>query len=408
MGRMSIDVPDHEALLRLTTPATYGDGMASRGGALHLSSVLPAISDAIGSPVSTRIHANPAAVREALNMPTASSVIVVLVDGLGYWNIASRIGHAPYLRSLLSDSVNQRPISTCTPSTTVAAMATFGTGTCPGLTGMTGYTQRNPHTGQLCQLIQFRDAPEPEDVQRMPTVFDTLTGRGMRVTSVGLPKFANSPLTRAALRGSDYHGNLSPTGRIRLACEAAREPGLTYLYIRDTDKVGHAYGWDSDRWVGAFEGVDAQLHMIRRRAPRGTLIVITADHGMIQADPDQRIDVAGHPELAQGVHMVGGEPRAPMLYTDDDADPEQVAQRWQEALGDLAQVRTRAQAANAGMFGQIDERVIPMLGDVIVHAAQRVTIVDSRTQNDKATRLPSVHGSLSMAEMDIPLIMDMA
>ena len=351
MGRMSIDVPDHEALLRLTTPATYGDGTASRGGALHLSSVLPAISDAIGSPVSTRIHANPAAVREALGMPTASSVIVVLVDGLGYWNIASRIGHAPYLRLLLSDSVNQRSISTCTPSTTVAAMATFGTGTFPGLTGMTGYTQRNPHTGQLCQLIQFRDAPEPEEVQRMPTVFDTLTGRGVRVTSVGLPKFANSPLTRAALRGSDYHGTLSPTGRIRLACEAAREPGLTYLYIRDTDKVGHAYGWDSDRWVGAFEGVDAQLHMIRRRAPRGTLIVITADHGMIQTDPDQRIDVAEHPELAQGVHMVGGEPRAPMLYTDDDTDPEQVAQRWQEVLGDLAQVRTRAQAANAGMFG---------------------------------------------------------
>ncbi|MEJ5921952.1 nucleotide pyrophosphatase/phosphodiesterase family protein [Bifidobacterium thermophilum] len=405
---MSVEIPDREALLRLTSPVAYGDGKALRGGALHLSSVLPAVSDALGSPVGTRIHADPVVVRGALGMPQASSVIVVLVDGLGYWNIASRIGHAPYLRSLLADSVNQRPISTCTPSTTVAAMATFGTGTCPGLTGMTGYTQRNPDTGRLCQLIQFRDAPDPLDVQRMPTVFEALAQRGVRVTSVGLPKFANSPLTRAALRGSDYHGNLSPAGRIRLACEAAREPGLTYLYIRDTDKVGHNYGWNSDHWIGAFEGVDAQLHMLRRRAPRGTLIVITADHGMIETDPGQRIDVAEHPELARGVRMVGGEPRAPMLYTDDDADPDDVAQRWQEALGGLAQVRTRRQAIAEGLFGKVDDRIVPMLGDVIVHAAQRVTIVDSGTQSDKATRLPSVHGSLSMAEMDIPLIMDMA
>lgn len=408
MVHMSVEVPDSDELLRLTSPAVYGDGGVARGGALHLSSVLPAVSDAIGSPVTTRVHANLAALRDAMGMPRASSVIVVLVDGLGYWNIASRIGHAPYLRSLLADSVNSRPISTCSPSTTVAAMATFGTGSCPGLTGMTGYTQCNPATGQLCQLIQFRDAPDPQDLQRMPTVFETLSGRGVRVTSVGLPKFSNSPLTRAALRGPDYHGSIRPTDRVRLACEAAREPGLTYLYIRDTDKVGHNYGWNSDHWIAAFEGVDAQLHLLRRRAPRGTLIVITADHGMIEVDPDQRIDIAEQPDLARGVRLVGGEPRAVMLYTEDDADPDEVAERWQNILGERAVVRTRAQAIASGMFGPVEDRVRPMIGDVLVHAAGRVTIVDSRTQTDKATRLPSVHGSLSMAESDIPLLMDVA
>ena len=34
-----------------------------------------------------------------------------------------------------------------------------------------------------------------------------------------------------------------------------------------------------------------------------------------------------------------------------------------------------------------------MLGDVVVQAAGAVTLVDSRTQGDKATHLPSVHGS---------------
>ena len=95
-------------------------------------------------------------------LPDADSAIVVLVDGLGYWNLAMRLGHAPYLRSLMNESANQRPIATCAPSTTVAAMAAFGTGTCPGLTAMAGYTQLEPASHKLIQLIQFKDALAPQ------------------------------------------------------------------------------------------------------------------------------------------------------------------------------------------------------------------------------------------------------
>ena len=82
------------------------------------------------------IHIYPKACQRALGLPDAESAIVVLVDGLGFWNLAMRLGHAPYLRSLMNERANQRPIATCAPSTTVAAMAAFGTGTCPGLTAI--------------------------------------------------------------------------------------------------------------------------------------------------------------------------------------------------------------------------------------------------------------------------------
>ena len=88
-------------------------------GALHLSAVLPALSAAIGHPTPTKVHADPKACQRALGLPDAESAIVVLVDGLGYWNLAMRLGHAPYLRSLMNESANQRPIATCAPSTTV-------------------------------------------------------------------------------------------------------------------------------------------------------------------------------------------------------------------------------------------------------------------------------------------------
>ena len=133
---MSVETPDMDELLRLVPTVGYGDDAPAdrRGGALHLSAVLPALSAAIGHPAPTKVHADPKACQRALGLPDAESAIVVLVDGLGYWNLAMRLGHAPYLRSLMNESANQRPIATCAPSTTVAAMAAFGTGTCPGLT----------------------------------------------------------------------------------------------------------------------------------------------------------------------------------------------------------------------------------------------------------------------------------
>lgn len=423
MGTMTIEVPAIEELLELRTAHALGevrgDGSAKARNAGNqgslpeaygphsLSAVMPALSDAIGCPVATALHQDPAQARQALGFPEARSAIVALVDGLGFWNIAMRVGHAPYLRSLLSHTENEHPISTCMPSTTVAAMGTFGTGTCPGMTAMTGYTQRNPQTGNIAQLIQFKDSLPPHELQQQPTVFEQLA-RHTRVTSVGLPKFADSPLTQAALRGATYQGHISPSSRIALACRAATTPGLTYLYIRDTDKVGHNYGWDSLQWTEAFERVDAQLSLLRRSAPKGTLIVIVADHGMISADPEQCIDIAEHPGLAQGVAQLGGEPRAPMLYVEPSHDVEEVAERWRDRLAGRAVVQTRDEAISSGVYGLVEDRVKPMIGDIVVAALHRVTIVDSRTQSEKAISLPSVHGSRSAVEMDIPCFIDMA
>ena len=95
MGIMSVEVPSVEELLTMTEPACYGDDVSSegtRGGALHLSSVLPAVSNAIGYPMPTAVHPDPKRLQGALGIPDATSVVVALVDGLGYWNLNMRLG----------------------------------------------------------------------------------------------------------------------------------------------------------------------------------------------------------------------------------------------------------------------------------------------------------------------------
>jgi hypothetical protein len=100
-----------------------------------------------------------------------------------------------------------------------------------------------------------------------------------------------------------------------------------------------------------------------------------------------------------------------MLYAHRGAtaeDVDQIAQRYRSVVHDRAHVLTKQEALDANLFGPVDPRVKPMIGDVIVMARGRVTIVNSNAQTEGARHMPGVHGSHTEMERRIPLIMDVA
>jgi hypothetical protein len=341
------------------------------------------------------------AAQSRLGLPETKRVVVVLVDGLGRINLAERGGHAPFLRRLLPGSV---ALTSTFPSTTATALGTFGTGAPPGATAMLGYTVRNPATGRLANLVSWTDLPEAEQWQRQPTWFERLVAAGIAVRSVGPERFDGSGLTRAVLRGGTYLPAETLPQRVDRAVDASREPGLVYLYWGQVDKVGHHVGWGSLAWGDEVGSADAELARLARSLPRGTLLVVTADHGMIDVDLTARWDVATSPELARDVALVTGEKRAMQLHLDAGADPEAVAARWRDVLGDHAVVLTQADALDGGLFGPVEPAVLPVIGAVVVVMAGRATVVDSRTQTPASVQLVGVHGSLTEHETAVPLL----
>lgn len=340
--------------------------------------------------------------RALLELPRVRRMVVVLVDGLGRNNLAERSGHAPFLRGLLAGS---RTLRSTFPSTTATAMATFGTGLPPGRTAMLGYTVRVPTTGALGNLVSWTQLPEPQVWQPAPTWFDRMCAAGIAVTSVGPQRFQGSGLTRAALHGGGYRPAESLAERVDGVLEVLRAPGLAYLYWGDVDKAGHHHGWGSLEWGDALATVDHELARLARALPSGTLLLVTADHGMVDVDRRARWDVATEPELRAQVDLVAGEPRAMQLHLEAGADPVQVADRWRQVLGNRAVVLTRDVAIEAGLLGPVDERVRPVVGDVLVAMGGRATVVDSRTQTPASLELVGVHGSLTDQEMSIPLLL---
>ena len=373
-----------------------GGPVVPRYDQTSLSALLPGVAAAMGVQVGL----------PGVALPDAQRCCVVLIDGLGHHLLAEAASSAPFLAGLQRDGGS---LTAGCPSTTATSLGSFGTGLPPGRHGLLGYEVMDPDRGVLLNELRWDPGTDPLAWQPHPTVFGQLSERGVRVTQVANPEFDGSGLTAAALRGGSFVGIKRLSARIDTALKllAAPGPSLVYVYWGDVDAAGHQYGALSEQWHKALRKVDRELARLARRLAPDTLLVVTADHGMVTVPHGARLDLAVRPDLSEGIAVVGGEARFVQLYCGADASPGEaaaVADRLTDALGDQAWVRTRGQAIAEGWFGPVDERAVRRIGDVVVAARGTFAMVDSRTARPQILALLGQHGSLTRQEQMVPLL----
>jgi hypothetical protein len=339
---------------------------------------------------------------DLLDLPPARRAVVVLIDGLGYDLLRQRSGHAPFLRGLLPAAYR---LSAGFPSTTATSMGTFGTGLPPGAHGLVGYEVLVPGEDRLLNELSWDNGPDPRVWQPSRTVFERAVADGVTVVRIGPGFFDGSGLTDAALRGGSFTAARTLDGRVDSALAALRgsKRALVYLYWGELDKVGHVHGCQSWEWGDELELIDRCLARLVAGVPSDTSVYVTADHGMVDAPHALRIDLAYDVELAAGVRHVGGEARSLQLYCEPGA-AEDVLATWRERVDARAWVLSRDEAVRHSLFGAVSEQVLPRIGDVIVAMRDNFAIVDSRTARPALLALLGLHGSLTSAEMAVPLL----
>ena len=96
-----------------------------------------------------------------------------------------------------------------------------------------------------------------------------------------------------------------------------------------------------------------------------------------------------------------------MLFRSDLEVAARVAGRWRDLLGERAAwVGTRDEAP-AGL-GPLRPRARGVLGDVLVAMDGNWVVVDPRVHSPSAIAMPGVHGSVTTAERDVPLLLALA
>ncbi len=357
-----------------------------------LGDVLPAVAAAMG--LDTELHST------SLALPDAERYVVFLVDGLGYDLLQAHPETAPFLHSLLDGSA---PATVGVPSTTATSLTSLGTGLTPGQHGVVGYTCRIPGTDRLLNALSWDPQVDAREWQPHRTAFDRIAAAGAHTTVVNKRDFAGSGLTVAGQRGAVFVGADRTGERLAAVLAMSRAaPSVTYMYDGDLDWTGHKYGVASMEWEQQLSMIDFAAEHLRETLPDDTRIVVVADHGMVDSPFDDRIDVDDLPDLQDGVAIFAGEARFRHLYVRGGAADDVVA-AWQGVLGERAEVVPRDAALALGWFGPLDPVVRPRLGDVMV-ACRGAFAVQSSSAFPHEAKLVGMHGSLTAAEMLIPIL----
>jgi len=333
----------------------------------------------------------------------ARSVVLVVVDGLGAIPLRAHAGHA---RTLSSAMAKKDVLGSVFPTTTAAALTSILTGVAPGRHGMVGYRVLDPRQDRLVnQLTEWEQAGvDPLTWQSAPTVFEQAAGAGHPVFAVGFPGYATSGLTRATLRGAEFRPAISAADRVELAWQLAHEhPGaLVYCYLPEVDKAGHKHGIDSAEWVAALEGVDAALS---RPVPDGVGVLVTADHGMIDVPAHRQLVIDAAGGWHDGVRHIGGEPRMLHVYLEEGADLAGILARWRRDLEGCADVISRTEAVDAGMYGPlVTDAARERIGDLLVVARANRALYDGDAEDQRGRDMIGQHGALSPEEWRVPFI----
>ncbi|HKC76868.1 MAG TPA: alkaline phosphatase family protein, partial [Gaiellaceae bacterium] len=290
-------------------------------------------------------------------------VVLVYFDAFG-WRFLERHGEHP----LFAETRVER-WSSCFPSTTTVHATTIHSGLPLGEHGLYEWNVLEPRLDRLVTPLLFSFAGddrretltgtglEPQDLFPDRTLYQRLLPAP---SHVALPAgFAHSLTSRALLREATIHPFDETAEGLALLCAAlaAEERAYGTIYFDAADALMHMVGTEAPEVAAVME---ATLSAIADAPwPEGTLVLLTADHGMEGISPDRTTYVnVEWPELEQ--HLVTGADGKPLAPAGSCRDLflhvlldrlDEVAARLGELVAGVAEVRKVADLLAEGLFG---------------------------------------------------------
>src|SRR6185437_2249984 len=280
--------------------------------------------------------------QNVLGLPPTRRACLLIVDGLGWELLRDHPAAAPFLSELAR---NSRPITAGFPSTTVTSLGSICTGRPPGQHGILGYQVAIPGENRLLNGLRWDASVDPVQWQPLPTVYERATAAGIAAVHVAQGSFRGTGLTVATMRGADFRpansmGALAAQGAIALR---DNDRAFVTVYHGDLDGAGHVFGVASDAWYNQLAHVDKLAEQLAGALPSGTMMYVTADHGMVDISADDKFD-------------------------------------------------------------EVDAAMTCRIGDVVVAAGGSLALVATQAE-PRESRLVGMHGSLTPAEQLVPALM---
>ena len=322
----------------------------------------------------------------------ARQVVLLVVDGLGWHQLNERLDLVPTLSAGKGGA-----ITTVAPSTTVTALTSISTGLAPGEHGMMGY--RMDLGKRAVQMLRWAD--DRGDVRELfppLTVQPTPPFLGASVPILSKAELEGTAFTEAHLRGGKPQGwRVASSIPVRIGQLLEMGTPFVYAYYDGVDKVAHERGF-GPYYDAELQFVDSLISQIVERLTPDAVLLVTADHGQVHVG-DNTIGLDAR--LVRHVQFRSGEGRFRWLHVRGAVD--EVMTIASDLYADRAWVVSREQTVDEGWFGpRVTDVARKRLGDVALVAHADVSFDDPGDHG--AFELVCRHGSLTAAEMDVPLL----
>lgn len=234
----------------------------------------------------------------------ASRIVYLVLDGVGYNQLQRYIGAGggehffaqhPYFK-----------ITSVFPPTTAAAVTSLSTGATPAEHGLVSWYLHLPDLGMVAAVLPGTTrtgtpmVPSDFDLARylaVPSYVDS--ARGPK-TLLSYDRLGQSRYSHAGTRWDRRAAYKTLKGlEAKVSAYVAEgKRGLAYAYWPKYDTLCHIKGCEHRETKSHLAELDLALsHMVRTLRGSGTLLCVTADHGVVDAPARKRVDLCKVPGL---------------------------------------------------------------------------------------------------------------
>ena len=223
---------------------------------------------------------------------TSDHLVLTLADGVGM-NMVEMLPEDSFLRSHLHSD-----ILTVFPSTTSVALTSLTTAQWPAEHAVMGWWTYLPELNGVATILQYTDRGtgadlvkrgiDPERTFPVKSAWSRMKRDGLVVVPERIKDSVYSNYFNGGLKSFGYRSLSEAVNVVSERVLNASEPTFTYLYVPRVDSLAHLHGMARPEVRHALVEVDNELSRLQSAIGDKGRMVVTADHGLLDATAAQR------------------------------------------------------------------------------------------------------------------------
>lgn len=363
------------------------------------------------------------------------TVILFFIDAFGWRFFEKYADDHPFLNYLVTEG-SAAKITAQFPSTTAAHVTCMHTGLPVGQSGVFEWQYYEPQLDAIITPLLFsfagttkRDTLKPTGIDPKllyptQTLYRDLQQYGVASYIFQHKEYAISTYSDVVFQGAEIIPYKTlPEALVNLGQLLAqpRSGGAYFfLYYDKIDAIGHEYGPNSPQLEAEIEALLTLMERLFWQKLNGrlknTLFIMTADHGLVEVDPQTTIYLNRDPQFSgfkqylktnsRGELLVpGGSCRDMFLYIKEDRLAEAQAFLAERLAGKAEVYQTQA-LIEQGFFGElpVSAGLLSRLGNLVI-LSHRYESVWWYEKDRFEQKYYGHHGGLTGQEMEIPLLL---